>query len=40
VTPSAAADKQFRIVFETARGRVTRYRAGLMPSVEYVEGCS
>ena len=40
VTPTAAADKQFRIVFETARGRVTRYRAGLMPSVEYVEGCS
>jgi hypothetical protein len=40
VTPIAAADGQFRIVFETARGRVTRYRAGLMPSVEYVEGCS
>jgi hypothetical protein len=40
VTPTAAADKQFRIVFETARGRVTRYRAGLKPSVDYVEGCS
>jgi hypothetical protein len=40
VTPTAAAEKQFRIVFETARGRVTRYRAGLMPTVEYVEGCS
>jgi hypothetical protein len=34
------ADPRFRIVFETARGRVTRYRAGMMPSVEYVEGCS
>lgn len=40
VTPAAPTDKQFRIIFETARGRVTRYRAGRMPSVEYVEGCS
>ena len=40
VTPTAAADKQLRIVFETTRGRVTRYRAGRMPAVEYVEGCS
>jgi hypothetical protein len=40
VTPSAPADKQYRIVFETVDGRVARYRAGIMPSVEYVEGCS
>ena len=40
VTPSASADKRFRLIFETAGGRVTRYRAGMMPSVEYVEGCS
>jgi hypothetical protein len=40
VTPSAPADKQYRIVFETVGGRVARYRAGIMPSVEYVEGCS
>jgi hypothetical protein len=40
VTPQAPADRQFRIVFETVGGRVTRYRAGMMPSVEYVEGCS
>jgi hypothetical protein len=40
VTPVAPADKQFRIIFETAHGRVTRYRAGRMPAVEYVEGCS
>jgi len=39
VTP-AAADKRFRIIFETSGGRVTRYRAGMTPSVEYVEGCS
>ena len=40
VTPPAPADSRFRIIFETAGGRVTRYRAGMMPSVEYVEGCS
>jgi hypothetical protein len=40
VTPSVPADKQYRIVFETVGGRVARYRAGIMPSVEYVEGCS
>jgi hypothetical protein len=40
VTPPAPADKQFRIIFETSGGRVTRYRAGILPSVEYVEGCS
>jgi hypothetical protein len=39
VIPAASADR-YRIIFETARGRVTRYRAGLMPSVEYVEGCA
>ena len=40
VTPQAGADKRYRIIFETADGRVTRYRAGIMPSVAYVEGCS
>ena len=40
VTPPAPADRRFRIIFETSGGRVTRYRAGMMPSVEYVEGCS
>jgi len=40
VTPTAPADKRYRIVFETVGGRVSRYRAGIMPSVEYVEGCS
>jgi hypothetical protein len=40
VTPVAPADSAFRIVFETdSVGRVTRYRAGLRPQVEYVEGC-
>ena len=40
VTPVAQADSAFRIVFETdSAGRVTRYRAGRRPQVEYVEGC-
>src|SRR5215207_10108978 len=40
VTPASPADSAFRIVFETdSTGRVTRYRAGRRPYVEYVEGC-
>jgi hypothetical protein len=39
VTPSASADSAYRIVFETEGGRVTRYRAGRRPAVEYVERC-
>ena len=26
--------------FETARGVVTRFRGGVLPAVEYIEGCS
>jgi len=33
-------DTSRRIVFETSRGRVFRWRAGLHPPVEYVEGCA
>ncbi len=40
VTPVAAADKDYRIVFETDGQKVLRYRSGLVPSVEYVEGCA
>lgn len=40
VTPGAPGDTIRRLVFETDEGdRVTRYRAGLFPPVEYVEGC-
>jgi hypothetical protein len=39
VTPAAAADSAYRLVFETDGQRVTRYRAGRRPAVEYVEGC-
>jgi hypothetical protein len=40
VIPGAPADTLHRLVFETARGVVTRFRGGLAPAVEYVEGCS
>lgn len=40
VMPAAPADSQFRLVFETDSGRVTSFRAGLLPMVEWVEGCS
>src|SRR3954453_5270125 len=36
--PGAPADTLHRIVFETARGVVTRFRGGVVPAVEYVEG--
>lgn len=35
--PNTRSD--FRLVFETDGARVTQYRAGLFPAVEYVEGC-
>lgn len=40
VKPIAPADSMFRLIFETDGKRVTEYRAGLMPQVEWVEGCS
>jgi hypothetical protein len=40
VAPTAAADSAFRIVFETDGARVVLYRAGRLPAVQWVEGCS
>lgn len=40
INAAAPADSMFRIVFETDRGRVTLYRAGRVPPVEYAEGCA
>lgn len=40
VTPANPADSAFRIVFETDGTKVLRYRSGIRPAVEYVEGCS
>jgi hypothetical protein len=38
VTPPG--DTLHRIIFETLKGQVTRYRAGRIPAVQLVEGCS
>ncbi len=38
VTPKTGGD--YRLVFETDGKKVTRYRSGRLPAVEYVEGCS
>jgi hypothetical protein len=40
VAPMRAADSLYRLVFEVEGGRVTRFRVGTRPQVEYVEGCS
>ncbi len=40
VAPRDSTDSGFELVFETEGGRVTQYRAGRLPEVEYVEGCS
>lgn len=40
VAPASPADSAFRLIFETEEGRVTRYRSGRLPQVEWVEGCS
>jgi hypothetical protein len=40
VRRGAGADSVYRLVFETNGQRVTRYRAGRLPEVEWVEGCS
>jgi hypothetical protein len=37
---TVADDADHRVVFETGEERVTRYRAGRLPEVEWVEGCA
>ena len=39
VRPVAPEDSIFRLVFETDSSRVTRFRAGRLPEVEWVERC-
>lgn len=36
----ASGDTAYQVLFETAGDRVVRYRAGRVPEVEWVEGCS
>ena len=38
--PKDAADKNYRIIFETSSNRVTSFRSGKLPEVEYTEGCA
>jgi hypothetical protein len=40
VQGAAPADSARRLIFETDGQRVVRYRAGITPAVEYVEGCA
>ena len=37
--PKDAADKNYRIIFETSKNRVERFRSGKIPEVDQVEGC-
>jgi hypothetical protein len=39
LTVTDPTDSAFALVLETRDGKVTRYRAGRRPQVEYVEGC-
>jgi hypothetical protein len=40
VSGTDPADRNHRLVFETDGEKVTRYRAGALPQVEWVEGCA
>jgi hypothetical protein len=40
VVPQDAIDRNYRLIFETDGKKVTTYRVGKLPEVEYVEGCS
>ena len=39
-TPKDRVDQNYRIIFETLNGKVTRFRAGKLPEVAFVEGCA
>jgi hypothetical protein len=37
--PTDITDQPYRMVFETYGNQITRFRAGKLPEVQYVEGC-
>jgi hypothetical protein len=37
--PRDAADRNYRLIFDTGRNRVERFRSGKIPDVEQIEGC-
>ncbi len=40
LVPKDASDSNYRVIFETLNGRVTQFRSGKLPEVEFVEGCA
>lgn len=38
--PKDEADQNYRIIFETNKKLVTRFRSGKLPEVGYIEGCA
>jgi hypothetical protein len=40
ITPKDAKQKKYRLIFETNGKTITRYRAGALPAVAWVEGCA
>lgn len=40
VTPASPALRDYGLIFETERGAVTSFRAGLARAVSFVEGCA
>jgi hypothetical protein len=40
LVPSSPADQDFRVIFETDGTKVTAFRAGKLPEVGFIEGCS
>lgn len=38
--PRDRVDQNYRVIFETHDGKVNAYRAGQLPEVNYIEGCS
>ena len=39
-TPKNRAERQYRIIFEIYKNRVSSFRAGKLPEVKYSEGCA
>ena len=37
--PKDAADKNYRLIFQTALNQVIHFRSGKLPEVEFIEGC-
>ncbi len=38
--PKDRTDQDYRLIFETSKGKVVRYRGGRLPAVDYIEGCA